>query len=125
MITGIGTDIIDIERVQAVLERQGQRFVERILTAAEQAEYRRRGEPVKFLANRFAGKEAVAKALGTGIAAGVTFQQIEILPDERGAPVVSLTAEAARLARAAEVWLSLSDERRSVVAFAVLQSSGV
>ena len=125
MITGIGTDIIDIERVQAVLERQGQRFVERILTLAEQAEYRRRGEPVKFLANRFAGKEAVAKALGTGIAAGVTFQQIEILPDERGAPVVTLTAEAARLARAAEVWLSLSDERRSVVAFAVLQSSGV
>lgn len=121
MIRGIGTDIVDIERIQAVLERQGERFVQRILTPAERAEYQRRGEPVKFLANRFAGKEAVAKALGTGIAAGVTFQQIEILPDERGAPGVQLSGRAAEISRDDQVLLSLTDERRSVVAFALLQ----
>lgn len=121
MIRGIGTDIVDIERIRAVLERQGARFVQRILTEAEQAEYRRRGEPVKFLANRFAGKEAVAKALGTGIAAGVTFQQIEILPDEQGAPQVQLFERAAQLAEGGQLLLSLSDEQRSVVAFALWQ----
>lgn len=124
MITGIGTDIVDIERIQAVLERQGERFVQRILTPAERAEYQRRGEPVKFLANRFAGKEAVAKALGTGIAAGVTFQQIEILPDERGAPQVQLSGRAAAIVQADQVLLSLTDERRSVVAFALVQKLG-
>ncbi|WP_233252258.1 holo-ACP synthase [Saccharospirillum sp. MSK14-1] len=122
MIRGIGTDIVDIERIQAVLERQGERFVRRILTAAEQAEYQRRGEPVKFLANRFAGKEAVAKALGTGIADGVTFQHIEILPGKRGAPEVQLTGRAAQLAQGDQVLLSLTDERRSVVAFALFQT---
>lgn len=121
MIRGIGTDIVDIERIQTVLERQGERFVQRILTPAERAEYQRRGEPVAFLANRFAGKEAVAKALGTGIADGVTFQQIEILPGERGAPVVQLTERAAQLAQTDQVLLSLTDERRSAVAFALLQ----
>lgn len=122
MIRGIGTDIVDIERIAAVLERQGARFVQRILTEAERAEYQRRGEPVKFLANRFAGKEAVAKALGTGIAAGVTFQQIVILPNEQGAPQVSLTGRAAELGQGAQVLLSLTDERHSVVAFALLQA---
>lgn len=121
MIRGIGTDIVDIERIQAVLERQGERFVQRILTPAEQVEYQRRGAPVKFLANRFAGKEAVAKALGTGIADGVTFQQIEILPGERGAPEVQLSGRAAQIGQSDQLLLSLTDERRSVVAFAVLQ----
>jgi len=121
MIRGIGTDIVDIERIQTVLERQGERFVQRILTSAEQAEYQRRGAPVKFLANRFAGKEAVAKALGTGIADGVTFQQIEILPGERGAPEVQLSGRAAEIGKADQMLLSLTDERCSVVAFAVLQ----
>lgn len=125
MIRGIGTDIVDIERIQAVLERQGERFVQRILTPAEQAEYQRRGAPVKFLANRFAGKEAVAKALGTGIADGVTFQQIEILPGKRGAPEVQLSGRAAEIGQSDQLLLSLTDERRSVVAFAVLQQAPV
>ncbi|WP_108125955.1 holo-ACP synthase [Saccharospirillum mangrovi] len=122
MIRGIGTDIVDIQRIEAVLQRQGERFVKRILTEAEQGEYQRRGEPVKFLANRFAGKEAVAKALGTGIAEGVTFQQIEILPGDKGAPQVQLFERAAQLADGGQMLLSLSDEQRSVVAFALLQA---
>ncbi|MCH8529663.1 MAG: holo-ACP synthase [Saccharospirillum sp.] len=124
MVRGIGTDIVDIERIAQVLERQGERFLRRILTAAEQAEYQRRKQSVRFLANRFAGKEAIAKALGTGIAQGVTFQDIEILPDANGAPGVAISGCAAEhLARlqATEVLLSLSDEKQAVVAFALIQ----
>lgn len=119
----IGTDIVNIQRIEQVLARQGERFVQRILTGAEQDEYRRRGAPVKFLANRFAGKEAIAKALGTGIARGVGFKGIEILPDAEGAPRARLSGEA--LARqqvlgADRVHISLADELDYVVAFAVI-----
>lgn len=124
MIRGIGTDIVDIARIAQVLERQGTRFLTRILTLAEQEEYARRQQSVRFLANRFAGKEAIAKALGTGIAQGVTFQDMEILPGVRGAPCVVLSGRAAehleRL-QAKEVLLSLSDEKQAVVAFALIQ----
>ena len=124
MVRGIGTDIVDIERIAQVLQRQGDRFLKRILTVAELAEYERRKQAVRFLANRFAGKEAIAKALGTGIAQGVTFQDIEILPDANGAPRVRLSGSAAahleRL-QASQVLLSLSDEKQAVVAYALIQ----
>lgn len=124
MVAGIGTDIVEIGRVQTVLERQGERFLTRILTPAERAEYDRRHRPIKFLANRFCGKEAVAKALGTGIARGVTFQNIEILPNARGAPEVSLSGRAREClleAGADTVMISLADEHLSVVAFALIR----
>lgn len=119
----IGTDIVSIGRIEGVLTKQGERFLRRILTPAEHTEYQRRGAPIKFLANRFAGKEAIAKALGTGIAKGVTFQNIEILPNEQGAPCAELSGAA--LARqqtlgARKVHLSLADENEYVVAFAVV-----
>ncbi|WP_028669400.1 holo-ACP synthase [Saccharospirillum impatiens] len=119
----IGTDIVNIDRIRQVLAQQGDRFVRRILTRAEQDEYQRRGAPVKFLANRFAGKEAIAKALGTGIAQGVTFQGIEILPDANGAPKAQLFGAAQEKQRslgADQVHISLADELDYVVAFAVL-----
>lgn len=124
MIAGIGTDIVKIERIQEVLSRQGERFLNRILTATERAEYQRRNSPIKFLANRFAGKEAVAKALGTGIAAGVSFQDIEILPNPQGAPKVVLVGRAREClleSGASTVLISLADEHESVVAFALIQ----
>jgi holo-[acyl-carrier protein] synthase len=119
----IGTDIVNIERIAQVLDKQGDRFLNRILTVAEREVYRQRGEPVKFLANRFAAKEAIAKALGTGIASGVTFQAIEILPDERGAPCARLygvALETQRFLGASKVHISLADETDYVVAFAVI-----
>lgn len=119
----IGTDIVNIDRIAQVLARQGDRFLNRILTVAEREVYRQRGEPVKFLANRFAAKEAIAKALGTGIAGGVTFQGIEILPDERGAPCARLSGVALETQRslgALTVHISLADEKDYVVAFAVV-----
>lgn len=123
MTLGIGTDIVEIQRIAQVLERQGDRFLNRILTPAERDEYQRRNKPIKFLANRFAGKEAIAKALGSGIADGVGFHNMEILPNTRGAPEALLNGRAEeRLieAGARRVLLSLADEQHYVVAFAVI-----
>jgi holo-[acyl-carrier protein] synthase len=119
----IGTDILEITRLEAVVERQGERFVNRILTPAERSEYAASATPVRLLAKRFAAKEAIAKALGTGIGRGVSWQHMHIGHDALGAPVVTLTDGA--LDRAREqgtplVSLSLADEQQYVVAFAVL-----
>lgn len=125
MIKGIGTDIVDVDRVKTVLGRQNHRFVERILTLAEQAIYAQHHNPVAYLAKRFAAKEALAKALGTGIAKGVGFQQIEIVNEESGEPKIVLTGDALKLQQEKginSIHLSLSDEKNYAVAFVVLES---
>ncbi len=120
---GVGTDILRVERIDEVVGRQGERFVKRILTAVECTEYAASKQGNRLLAKRFAAKEAVAKALGTGIGRGVSWQDIEIDHDESGAPLVTLSGgalEAARRRGGERVALSLADEREYVVAFAVL-----
>lgn len=120
---GIGTDIVQIERIKESVEKLSERFVNRILTGQEQAIYEQRNQSLVFLANRFAAKEAVSKALGTGIAQGIRFTDIEILPDELGAPTVQLHGKALeRLGKlnGTQVKISLSDERDFAVAFAVV-----
>jgi holo-[acyl-carrier protein] synthase len=122
-VISIGTDILAVQRIEAVQKRLGDKFMRRILTATEQEEYRDAALPNRLLAKRFAAKEAVAKALGTGIGRGVSWQDIEIGHDSHGSPLVHLRGGA--LAVAAElggsrVALSLSDEADYVVAFAVL-----
>lgn len=120
---GIGTDIVAIGRFTAILERQGEKFIERVLTPAERETYRLRGEPISFLAKRFAAKEATAKALGTGIGRGVSFQHIEICSSPDGVPLVVLSAGALAAANALggeKVLLSLSDEADYAIAYAAL-----
>jgi len=120
---GIGTDIVQIGRIKTVYDRQGDRFVDRILSLAEQDIFHRRHQSMAFLANRFAGKEALAKALGTGIGQGVRFVDLEILPNALGQPQVTLSGVAQeRLIAlgAREARISLSDEKDYAVAFAVL-----
>ena len=119
----VGTDILRIARIEDVVARRGERFVARILTPVERGEYRASGQPQRLLAKRFAAKEAVAKALGTGIGRGVSWQDIEVGHDEAGAPRVMLTGGAARVAaqRGGErIELSIADEQDYVVAFAAL-----
>lgn len=96
MIYGIGNDVLEIGRISAVLSReQGTGFLQRILTQRElELAAGRKGKAAEFAAGRFAAKEAVVKALGCGIGAKVGFQDIEILPDAQGKPVVSLSEEA-------------------------------
>jgi holo-[acyl-carrier protein] synthase len=122
-IRGIGTDLLDQSRIVSIVEKQGERFAKRILTTEELAVWTSRDCSVNYLAKRFAAKEAISKALGTGIAKGIGFQQMAITSDGLGKPVVTLTGQA--LIRAKElggeqVMLSLSDEGEMILAFAVL-----
>lgn len=91
MIEGIGMDIVEIERVKAIATRQ-ERFVERILTDAEQQVYHSLSShrQIEFLAGRFAVKEAIAKAAGTGIGKKLSWQDIEVLYDTDGKPVATV-----------------------------------
>ncbi|RLQ21503.1 holo-ACP synthase [Seongchinamella sediminis] len=119
----IGTDILKFERLEQTVDRLGDRFVQRILTPEERDEYAASARPQNLLAKRFAAKEAVAKALGTGIGRGVSWQDIRISHDEHGAPLVSLSGGALSVARekgGSRVALSLADEVDCVIAFAVL-----
>lgn len=119
----VGTDILRVNRIEEVVQRLGDRFVRRILTEREQQEYRQSKQPERLLAKRFAAKEAIAKALGTGIGRGVSWQDIQIEHDDNGAPLVKLDGGALAAARGRggqRVALSLADELDYVVAFAVL-----
>ena len=124
MIFGIGTDIVETARIQAVLERHGDRFSRRILTDAELRVFEHRQRSVAYLATRFAAKEALAKAFGTGIGAEVSFLGIEVGNDPAGRPEVTLSGQTEDYARAQgiqRIFLSLSDEKHYAVAMAVLE----
>lgn len=119
----VGTDILKVQRIDDVVDRLGDRFVQRILTPAEQDEYAASPQANRLLAKRFAAKEAVAKALGTGIGRGVSWQDIAVGHDDHGAPRVTLSGGALEVATArggCRIELSLADEAEYVVAFAVL-----
>ena len=128
MILGVGTDLVEVVRCAQVLRRHPQRFVERILTPQEQAGFRAATHPERHLAKRFAAKEAAAKALGTGIAAGVGWHDLWIAADERGRPQLGLSAAVcARFAPGRQLLthLSISDERDYALAFVVLELGAV
>ena len=123
MTIAIGTDIVEIQRIASTLERQGDKFVQRILTKSEIVEYQARGNSVAFLAKRFAAKEAIAKALGTGIGRGISFQQLIVSNNSDGAPQVELQANAAERLKqlgGSKVLLSLSDEKSYALAYVAI-----
>lgn len=121
----LGADLVSVSRTRGVLDRQGDRFLDRILTPKERAGL---GQDPRRLAGRFAAKEAVAKALGTGIGPlGVGFHDIEIEKDSLGAPRVILSGAA--LARfealgGKDLALSISHEEDMALAFCVLTQEG-
>lgn len=124
-ILGLGTDIAEIERVEKALQRTGILFARRILTEAEMTQFESTKPQAKFLAKRFAAKEAASKALGTGIAKGVSFQDFEISNDEFGKPWLQLSGQAKVIADklgANHCHLSISDERHYAVATVILES---
>lgn len=124
-IVGLGTDIAEIERIEKALARSGEAFAARILAASELAQFATLKQQGRFLAKRFAAKEAASKALGTGIAQGVTFHDFVVSNDMSGKPVLELTGKAAELAAQLGIsnyHLSISDERHYAVATVVLES---
>lgn len=125
MIVGLGTDIAEIERIEKALARSGRAFAERILTPEELAQFDSLKQQGRFLAKRFAAKEAASKALGTGIAQGVSFQDFLISNDDHGKPLLFLSGKAAQLAdqaRVTSLHLTISDERHYAVATVILEA---
>ena len=117
MIIGIGSDLIDIRRIEKVLERHGERFIERIYTPVEQRKSERRRLRVESYAKRFAAKEACAKALGTGLRRGVFWRDMGVVNMPSGRPTMQLTGGAkARLdaitpdGMSARIDLTITDE---------------
>jgi len=126
LIRGIGVDLVRIERMRKALDRFGERFSRRILTNDELADFRHSPQPARFLASRFAAKEACAKALGTGFRAGLSLRHIGVGHDESGKPLLTSTDKATALLREQGVsasHLSLSDEQEHAIAFVVLESA--
>ena len=124
-ITGIGTDIVALDRIEKLFEKHPQRFPQRILTAFELEEMQRMEQPVHFLAKRFAVKEAASKALGTGIADGVQFVDFEVRHDALGKPELQAYNRAAEIMRDKNITashLSISDEKRYAVAYVIFES---
>jgi holo-[acyl-carrier protein] synthase len=123
VIFGIGTDVVRLERVQAVFERHGEHFVRRLLMPEEEVAFRRYKRPVRFLAMRFAAKEAIVKALGTGFAHGIWIRDVGVQSNEWGRPEV-IWSERGRALRdrlgAGQGHVTLTDEAGLVVAVAVL-----
>lgn len=117
MIIGLGSDLIDIRRIERTLDRFGDRFIERVFTPLERDKSERRANRAHSYARRYAAKEALAKALGTGFRAGVFWRDIGVVNQPGGKPTLALTGgAAARLAaitppgRRAHIDVSLTDE---------------
>ena len=100
MIVGLGTDIIEIARIRAMIERHGETFLERIFTPAERAYCGSKKHAAQHYAGRWAAKEAAMKALGTGFIRGIGWHDFELLPQPSGAPTLTLSGGAAACAAA-------------------------
>ena len=124
MIVGIGTDIVRIARFEAMLDRHGSRVAERILGADELQEFLKAARPARFLAKRFAVKEATAKAFGTGFRDGLSLRHIGLRHDALGRPVLAFFGRAEELCVQLQVTVShvsVADEQDYAIAFVTLQ----
>ena len=122
-IVGIGLDLVRIARIRASLERWHDRFLQRLYTKAEQRDCFARPSPYASLAGRFAAKEAILKALGTGWSGGVRWVDIQVLNDRMGRPIVTVGGRVRALIRKAgvsRIHISLSHDAEYAVAQAVL-----
>ena len=129
MIIGVGSDLIDITRIEKSVARYGQRFITRIYTPLEQATASRRADPVPTYAKRFAAKEACSKALGTGIRRGVFFSDMGVVNLPSGQPTMVLTGGAlAQLRRlvpkglSPHIHLSITDDHPWAQAFVIIEA---
>lgn len=129
MIIGIGSDLIDIRRIQKTFDRYGERFVRRVFTDVERAKAEKRKERVATYAKRFAAKEACSKALGTGMSQGVFWRDMGVVNLPGGKPTMQLSGGAAEaLARLlppghrASIHLTITDEHPLAQAFVIIEA---
>lgn len=124
MIYGIGTDIVEVARLENSIRQFGDEFAMRVLADSEMESYMQTKLKARFLAKRFAAKEAFSKALGTGIRDVVSFQNIAVSHDELGKPILVLAQELADFLhekRIVHMHISISDEKNLATAFVVLE----
>ena len=123
MIYGIGTDILRIKRIEEAFEQFGERFAIRILMPRELDEFRQTRNPVRFLGMRFAAKEAVVKAMGTGFSNGMWVRDVGVFSNKLGRPEVMYSSRGTKKCEnlgIGEAYLTLSDEGGFVIANAIL-----
>ncbi len=125
MIFGIGTDIVEVERIAASISQFGDEFAKRILATSEMERYLASSIQARFLAKRFAAKEAFSKALGTGLRGPASFQNIAVAHDDLGKPLLVLAPELQAFMQSKQIQhthLTISDERNLAAAFVVLET---
>lgn len=122
MIYGIGTDIIEVKRIEDSIERFGQRFLDRIFSVEEQAYCLQHRDAGRHFAGRFAAKEAIVKALGTGFRNGITWLDIEICNDPRGKPMVQLSNKLKEAFDSPKIHLSISHGKDYATAFSICET---
>jgi holo-[acyl-carrier protein] synthase len=123
VIFGVGTDLVELVRIQQTYERFGERFVERLLMPEERERFEASRQPVRFLAMRFAGKEAAVKAMGTGFRHGMWIRDVGILNNDWGRPYLIFSERGRAVCERlgiGEGHVSLTDDGGLVVAFAVV-----
>ncbi len=121
---GIGIDIVQIDRMEKMIEKHGDIFAKKIFHENELNIYQGLKQKARFLAKRFAAKEAFSKAFGTGIVDGITLPNIEISNDEQGKPTIILhekTKEKFNAVSACSIFLSISDEKMYAVAQVIIE----
>ena len=124
MIHGVGTDLVSVKRIEDALFRYGDRFLHRVLSETEVAEYALSNQPARFLAKRFAAKEAFSKAWGTGIGEAVGWHDVSVAHDARGKPLIAPSAalkEKFVNEHIVAAHISLSDENDHALAFVILE----
>lgn len=123
-VIGIGTDIVKVSRIKRLLKKHGENFAQRILHENELQIFQQRKTSKYYLAKRFAAKEALAKALGTGIAKGISFEEIEVVNNDDGKPELILHGTALDIANqlgVEKLFISLSDEKKYAIAYVILE----
>lgn len=126
MIHGIGVDLVEAERIARLLARYGDRFADRVLASSERTAYAASARPIWFLANRFAAKEALSKALGTGLRYPVTLHAISVVSDDIGRPHFQFHGplpEFLRSRAVSKAHLSITHEKGLACAMVVLESN--
>jgi holo-[acyl-carrier protein] synthase len=125
MIFGIGTDIVEVARIEASIHEFGDAFARRVLAESEFLSYQQSQIKPRFLAKRFAAKEAFSKALGTGLRAPATFQNIAVSHDDLGKPILVIAPDLQVLLASRNITqthISISDEKNLAAAFVVLET---